>query len=490
MNLRAELGSIQYGEFLRWLGVWLLIATIQGPARKDYWKKDPVTMFSGAPFRFGEFMSRSRFEDILRSLTLTNKPAPPFIDKFFRIRDIVTAWNDNMNTNFDCGWISCLDESMSVWTNEYTCPGFIFVPRKPHPFGNEWHSICCGITGIMFGIELVEGKDQPKEIRRDFEATGKTVGLLLRMSEPLWGTGKVVVLDSGFCVLQGIIELRKKGVFAAALVKKRRYWPKYVKGELVKEHFENLQVGDVDAWSGIMDDIPFHIYGMKEPEYVMTMMTTYGTLERTGKETERTITVNGVRNRIKFNYPEVIGNHFKFRHMVDDHNAKRHAPISLEESWATKTWEYRVFAFLIAITEVNVMLAAKCLFQHLPVDTGSQLSFRKQFSNALIYNKYIVQEREENVRRSKRRSSNLDHELLTLPRGKKFSANFIVRGNMDYQQYKCSGCIKRTRTYCRCSPGIARCTECYASHYRESDILVSTPVPNSVTRSLSFDHFS
>jgi hypothetical protein len=50
MSLQAELGSIQYGEFLCWQGVWLLIATIQGPTRKDNWKKDPETMFSGAPF--------------------------------------------------------------------------------------------------------------------------------------------------------------------------------------------------------------------------------------------------------------------------------------------------------------------------------------------------------------------------------------------------------------------------------------------------------
>jgi hypothetical protein len=28
--------------------------------------------------------------------------------------------------------------------------------------------------------------------------------------------------------------------------------------------------------SGIMDDIPFHTYGMKDPEGVMTVMTTYG----------------------------------------------------------------------------------------------------------------------------------------------------------------------------------------------------------------------
>jgi hypothetical protein len=81
----------------------------------------------------------------------------------------------------------------------------------------------------------------------------------------------------------------------------------------------------------------------------MMMMTTYGTLERTGKKTEKTITVEEVQNQIKFNYPEVIANHFKYRHMVDDHNAKRHAPILLEESWATNTLGNRVFAFLIAI---------------------------------------------------------------------------------------------------------------------------------------------
>ena len=34
----------------------------------------------------------------------------------------------------------------------------------------------------------------------------------------------------GFCVVQGIIELLKKGVYAGAQIKKRRYWPKFVKG--------------------------------------------------------------------------------------------------------------------------------------------------------------------------------------------------------------------------------------------------------------------
>ena len=70
-----------------------------------------------------------------------------------------TAWNSNMNQQFSPGYVNCLDESMSVWTNQLTCPGFMFVPRKPWPFGNEYHSVCCCLSGIMWGIDLVEGKD-------------------------------------------------------------------------------------------------------------------------------------------------------------------------------------------------------------------------------------------------------------------------------------------------------------------------------------------
>ena len=46
-----------------------------------------------------------------------------------------------------------------------------------------------------------------------------------------------------------------------------------------------------------------------------------------------------------------------FQHAVDDHNNLRHSGVSFEETWATKRWENRVFAFLLAITEVNMFLA-------------------------------------------------------------------------------------------------------------------------------------
>ena len=72
----------------------------------------------------------------------------------------------------------------------------------------------------MWRIKLVEGKDWPKlpngqfAFPSEFEKKGydKTVNLLLEMTKPLHGTGKVVTGDSGFCITTGMIALAKHGV--------------------------------------------------------------------------------------------------------------------------------------------------------------------------------------------------------------------------------------------------------------------------------------
>ena len=40
----------------------------------------------------------------------------------------------------------------------------------------------------------------------------------------------------------------------------------------------------MDALQGELDNVKFHIVGMKEPDYVMMIMTTYGTLGEFGEE--------------------------------------------------------------------------------------------------------------------------------------------------------------------------------------------------------------
>ena len=180
---------------------------------------------------------------------------------------MIEAWGTNMKDNFIPGYMNCLDESMSIWTNKLLCPGFMFVPCKPWPFGNEYDTICCCSLGIMWGIDLVEGKDRPPQLGiQQYDNFGSTVGLLLHMLLPIYHRGFVVILDSRFGVLEGIIELRKKGVFASALIKKWHYWQKYINRDDIKAHFDNETVGDADSWATI-----------KELDYVMLLMSTYET---------------------------------------------------------------------------------------------------------------------------------------------------------------------------------------------------------------------
>ena len=160
-NINANIvGSrVTYGEFLRWIGIWFLMATVIGPRREAFFSLKPIDPFLGAPFRVNEYMSKKRFEKILAAIRYNDTAPPAYKDQFWVVRELIHTWNLNMSEQFGPGWVNCLDESMSPWTSKYTCPGHVFLPRKPWPLGNEYHSICCCQSGIMYAVEIVEGKD-------------------------------------------------------------------------------------------------------------------------------------------------------------------------------------------------------------------------------------------------------------------------------------------------------------------------------------------
>jgi hypothetical protein len=112
------------------------------------------------------------------------------------------------------------------------------------------------LPGVLFGIELVKGRDRPKELTAKYNNVGeKTCGLLLHMLKTYFATGRYVVLDSGFCVLKAVIALQSYGLFACPLIKKKRYWPTMVPGEAIRVHCEDKEVGETDAIQGTMDAI-------------------------------------------------------------------------------------------------------------------------------------------------------------------------------------------------------------------------------------------
>jgi hypothetical protein len=132
----------------------------------------------------------------------------------------------------------------------------------------------------IFGYHVFNGDGRGERPfssgRREVERLGKTTGLLLWMLATYFSTGWYVVLDSGFCVLKSLIELTKVGIFASAVIKKRRYWLAFVPGEAINRQFDNLGlgVGDSLAISRKLDGKEYFLWGLKEPSYVMKMMAT------------------------------------------------------------------------------------------------------------------------------------------------------------------------------------------------------------------------
>ena len=111
---------------------------------------------------------------------------------------------------------------------------------------------------------------------------------------------------------------------------------------------------------------------------------------------------------------------------MDDHNGKRHSPISLKVVWATKRWANTVFAFLLSITAVNCFLAE---LHFMDRKSGSMMEFRKQLAYKLIENDYLEKEEAALHRRSTRIQEGIDHGLLSLPLFKKWdkSRHFYVQ---------------------------------------------------------------
>ena len=129
---------------------------------------------------------------------------------------------------------------------------------------------------ILWRTQIVEGEDRPKQLGPKIHSElGRTFGLML-----LFSTGKAVVIDSGLCVANFIFALAAKGVYAVALIKKRRYWPKSVAGDLIEQNFAYKEVGGVDMLEASTEDgKPFRVFFLKYPEYVMKVMASWMTLD-------------------------------------------------------------------------------------------------------------------------------------------------------------------------------------------------------------------
>ena len=121
---------------------------------------------------------------------------------------------------------------------------------------------------------MIEEKDRPLELDKPLyeDVHGKTCGLWLLMREPARRSGKVIVLDSRFCVLKAMISRVSYSICSSSMTKKRRRWPKHTDSTACNAHFSSKLARYQDTTNGTCNNNPFCVVGLKEPEHNMLTM--------------------------------------------------------------------------------------------------------------------------------------------------------------------------------------------------------------------------
>lgn len=480
----GRMAPLTLSEFYVWLGCHFFMCCYEGVSdRRMWWSAKPVSIDRGAPFRLNEFMSSLRFKEVTAAMRYTNLDPPPFVDRFHDVREMIDAFNNHYAAQYIPSWLNCLDESMNSWMDKWA-PGFMSVPRKPHPFGNEYHSIADGDDGkaIMWRIKLQEGKDRPKgadgkwAYPSEFEGTNAATGrkytntstLMCEMTKPIHGTGKVVSMDSGFCVTVGILHLHDHGVYGQSLIKKRKYWPKFVPGDQIDRYFAGKELGTTKTLRQIIDGVQFNVHCTRDDRYVTKLMSSHGLLT---EEDHTTYRQKSGGEWVTFKYSEPLSRHNKSKHWVDDVNNRRHDPIGLEDVWGTKWWPTRQFTFICSVAEANAVQSRARARKETPTP---QLEFRRALALRMLRNRISHDGRiagspmtSRKRQRLSRGSPVVDHKLEVRPNytGKwNTEKNTWNQISTQYAKTKCAGCKNLVRTYCRCNRQQSLCSQCFGVH--------------------------
>jgi hypothetical protein len=124
---------------------------------------------------------------------------------------------------------------------------------------------------------------------------------------------KVVMGNGGFCIAPGIVAFHKKGVWGQFLIKKRKYWPRFVPGDYIDKYMREKPLGFSKMFVQIIKGTRFLINCTKDRDYVTKIMSMHGLLDEIHWQL-----MDGMWKTFKYSEPFSCHHHGK--HWVDNVN--------------------------------------------------------------------------------------------------------------------------------------------------------------------------
>ena len=134
-------------------------------------------------------------------------------------------------------------------------------------------------NNVQMGV--AEEGDRPKELGHpefQTELGTSTISLMCRMKKTLCGTGKMVIMDSDFCVLIGLIGKFYRGLYGSVLVNENKYCPTGIYCDQINAHCGKRYICEHEFFSGNWKGVNFDVFAKKETNYIIIMIPTYSGL--------------------------------------------------------------------------------------------------------------------------------------------------------------------------------------------------------------------
>jgi hypothetical protein len=350
-------------ELWRFLALLLAMAVYDLGPYRSYWQETqdhPGEPFVANPL-WGRFMTRNRFEDLLRFLRLDTYTAGELQDDKWRpVRAFVNDFNAARARHVHPGWMICVDESISSWRGRDGTvldgmPHVTKIKRKPQGVGLEMKDACDVMSGIMLRLELCEGKEAmlEKPFQRELGAGTAT---LLRLTKPWWETGRIVCADSAFASVKSAVELRKRGLHFLGLVKTatRRFPKQYLDSYPLAERGAHVAV------TSVADGIPLIGCAWNDRKRKLVVGTCGTTLAGSPHQKKRLRVSHTGETEVYYKQvqrPRIVELYFSGAPAVDVHNHYRQGGLALEKGLQTKIWWMRVFCTILGIIETDAYVA-------------------------------------------------------------------------------------------------------------------------------------
>lgn len=322
-----------------------------------------------------KYMAFSRYNDITNNLAfITNQQHLSMgnTEAFWQVQPLVDAFNYCRQEVYSPGAKVVVDESIFEWKGKDQrygidgCPHVTKIIRKPKGVGMEAKNLACCDTGIMLAMEMMAPKEEMRQ--REYCARyGSGTALLLRLTESLRGTGRVVVADSAFASVKSACALKTHlGLYFQGLVKTahRMFPKKYLQTVEIPERGGHVvltsKILNVELRAVAWND------GKKDKKT--------GQIIRKNIVASCGITIPGVGHRKRrwtvddtghahlylknIPRPQLVEDYFEGAQKIDVHNHLRQgrAGVALERRPA-KTWVIRFFQSYLGTIEVDSFLA-------------------------------------------------------------------------------------------------------------------------------------